>query len=778
MNNETPFLFISPSVPFRPLHLVEQNEWKEYLQQIIFEYLGILPFLEQFDEGQSIGFIVDPFLLQWFSSESAKEKINEYFMQYTSEERQDPTSRIHLLFNVWLKWGQDYPKALKHYMKERKLYACPQAISHFPLTLIHTETAIKLQLEIPVSIWEAAFAMKPESVWLPACAYSGHLDSHFKELGLTKIFLDASSFPEGYTDEGKRWLTSQGVEVIATHWLQNDENPTNQLGTCFLTVEKNAVSFYGRLSQLLKTNKTKQKAKETAVITPSFGYQGMSEGNPLIEDRLIEQATKSFEMEKQIEAVTKQISEKRHEWRAALVREWIFYLYSITKQTPIKERDNFYSAFTYLYECLRKQHNDMEYLTHRNNLHGIPAPAVSIKAEGLTDKIPVLILSWEYPPNVIGGLSRHVHDLAKGLLKKDVEVFVVTASMDGNDSYENDEGVHVYRTGPLHKNEPNFLKWIADLNGCLLRKAGQLITERHIQLVHAHDWLVAYAALTIKNQYRLPLVTTIHATEYGRNNGIFTDMQREISRKEKELVNASDYLIVCSQPMKEEIRTHYLESDHPIIVIPNGIQLEQASIEKNVGPFQWSNQKPYIFSIGRMVQEKGFQTLIEVAPAILKKFDLHFIIAGKGPLLEHFRHIVKEKGLEKSIHFIGFVTDEERWDLFRQCKAAVFPSLYEPFGIVALEAMASKKPVIASEIGGLKSFVIHEETGLLFQPGSAASLEEQLIRLLPDEKLQARISQKGYEMAKNLYSWERISEQTLKVYEEVIINKKLEGVHL
>ncbi|OMP67758.1 hypothetical protein BTO28_06960 [Domibacillus epiphyticus] len=384
----------------------------------------------------------------------------------------------------------------------------------------------------------------------------------------------------------------------------------------------------------------------------------------------------------------------------------------------------------------------------------------------------VFMLTWEYPPNIIGGMARHVHGLAEALAHSGRDVIVLTSSYQGAPEYECVNGVHIYRSGPLHEGEYDFMHRVADLNLCLYQKGEELLQNHDISVIHTHDWLTGDAAVLLAENYRLPLVSTIHATEFGRNNGIHNDLQYSIASKEKKLISASNTVIVCSQPMKEELRVFYDAGKKDIFVIPNGVEFEEHVMIEG----RFNKIKPFIFSIGRIVFEKGFQTFFDIDLKSLKKKNIQFIIAGKGPLLEKWRSEVKKRGIEDCIHFVGYVSDNERRALFQSCEAAVFPSLYEPFGIVALEAMAFHKPVIASATGGLKSFVLHEQTGLLFEPGNAGDLSEKITTILDRPELAKELGANGHEIAKSLYSWKHISEQTEKVYDQTVFIKKMEGV--
>ncbi|GLB58201.1 glycosyltransferase family 4 protein [Cytobacillus sp. NCCP-133] len=391
----------------------------------------------------------------------------------------------------------------------------------------------------------------------------------------------------------------------------------------------------------------------------------------------------------------------------------------------------------------------------------------------------ILLLTWEYPPNVVGGLSRHVHGIAGGLSQMLYEVHVLTANPGHLPAYESDEGIHIHRVRPLKEHDRNFLHWILGLNLSMEQRARELASSHVFELVHAHDWLVGPCGLTLKESLKVPLVTTIHATEHGRNNGIYTELQKFIHEKENQLVKGSDRVIVCSEYMKEEVMHQFGVSDEKLAVIANGINKEipMENQDRVLAGLPVRRSGRLIFSIGRMVKEKGFDTLIDSVPKIKENFpDVYFIIAGKGPMLEAYRKRIKELNLDDFIYFPGFINDMQRSALFNKCTFAVFPSYYEPFGIVALEAMISGKPAIVSNTGGLKGIVKHGFSGLFMIPGNSDSFAEQASYLLGNTDFGRTIGLNGKKVAESLFSWSRIAEETKRVFEETLISQKLEDL--
>ncbi|MDQ0197294.1 glycosyltransferase family 4 protein [Neobacillus ginsengisoli] len=385
----------------------------------------------------------------------------------------------------------------------------------------------------------------------------------------------------------------------------------------------------------------------------------------------------------------------------------------------------------------------------------------------------ILMLCWEYPPNIVGGLSRHVNGLSVQLAKMGHDVHVLTAGDGDLAVFEKMDGVNVHRIKPLNEQDNQFFSWIGGLNLAFVFKAEKLAEEIGFNLIHAHDWLVGTAAIVLKETLSIPLLTTIHATEYGRNNGIHTGMQQFIHDKEHQLIGESNQIIVCSEYMRDELIPIFKVSNKIISVIPNGIDPLSNDIEPSK-IFPFLSNKKYVFSLGRMVQEKGFETIIDAAMiAKEKKLDIYFVIAGKGPMLESYRRQVIEKDVENKISFVGFINDEQRNALLLKSEIAVFPSLYEPFGIVALESMVLGIPTIVSDTGGLKGIVKHLQTGLLMVPGDPISLLEQIEFLIQNPVKAEEMGRRGRHIVKSLYGWKRIAYETSKIMEDTLLSQRV-----
>ena len=385
----------------------------------------------------------------------------------------------------------------------------------------------------------------------------------------------------------------------------------------------------------------------------------------------------------------------------------------------------------------------------------------------------ILMLTWEYPPRVVGGISRVVYDISRTLLKDGHDVTVVTYK-DGDAPYfEDDKGVKVYRVDNYMINPNNFIDWIMQLNFNMIAKVNEIIAEQgNFDVVHAHDWLVAYSAKTIKNSYNIPIVSTIHATEAGRNSGIHDEQQRYINDTEWMLTYESAEVIVNSNYMKNELQRLFGLPYEKINVIPNGVNLSLFNgIERDYNfrrRFAMDNEKIILF-MGRLVYEKGIQHLISAMPKILEGYrDSKLVICGKGGMEEELRRQVAAMGISNKVYFAGYMSGKDVQRMYKAADIAVFPSTYEPFGIVALEAMLSENPIVVSDIGGLNEIVEHRVNGMKAYCGNSNSIADSILELLYDHKLCADITKKAKNKVRNEYNWSKIAQDTHFTYQKAI----------
>jgi len=383
----------------------------------------------------------------------------------------------------------------------------------------------------------------------------------------------------------------------------------------------------------------------------------------------------------------------------------------------------------------------------------------------------VIMLTWEFPPRIIGGIAPHVYNLSVNLVKLGSNVHVVTCDFPNTPEYEVVEGVKVHRFDSYKLPTPDFAAWIQLMNLNMQRAAAQIIkSEGGAEVIlHAHDWLTAKAAVGLKHLNRLPLVTTMHATEYGRRGGVFTEYNQMIHEIEIWLGSESKRVICCSRFMAEQVNRFLGVPFEKIKVIPNGIDPSIFTNLKDVDAvrsrFADKNEKLVLF-VGRLVVEKGVRVLLDAIPKVLRKVDAKFVVAGDGYMKSELINRISENRLKGRVYVTGYLDTNVIRSLFLAADVCAIPSLYEPFGIVALEAMAAGCPVVASDTGGLSEIIDHEKTGIKVYPNNPDSLAWGILRALESGDLVERLKKNMREKVEREYKWSTIAQATKNVYEE------------
>ncbi|MCD6014951.1 MAG: glycosyl transferase group 1 [Solirubrobacterales bacterium] len=387
----------------------------------------------------------------------------------------------------------------------------------------------------------------------------------------------------------------------------------------------------------------------------------------------------------------------------------------------------------------------------------------------------VLILSWEYPPLIEGGLARHVRKLSENLTDDGTEVHVLTRGGEESPPEELAGGVHIHRvrepTRPTDLGQ--FVAWVERMNADMLAAGVELGDRFDFDLVHGHDWLVAMAGDHLARRFDAPLVTTIHATEHGRHQGwVDRHPQSHIHGVERWITNRADRVIACSYYMREQIADIFGVDEERIAVIPNGI--DPGDLQPHDAPelarlrseFAAPDEK-LVLLIGRLVYEKGFQLALEAMPRLVEAVPgTRFLVAGSGTHEPELRRQTTELGLDQHGTFLGWIGDDVLHSLYPIADVCVVPSIYEPFGLVALEAMASGCPCIVADTGGLREVVPHGEAGLRFRARDPLALGEMVERLLTDAELRERLVAEGSEHILR-FDWADVARSTRAVYAEL-----------
>jgi glycogen(starch) synthase len=385
----------------------------------------------------------------------------------------------------------------------------------------------------------------------------------------------------------------------------------------------------------------------------------------------------------------------------------------------------------------------------------------------------VLILSWEYPPLIEGGLARHVRKLAENLVQLGVDVHVLTRGHEESPAEEEMRGVCVHRVREPERPRElgEFVTWVEHMNADMLAAGVELGDRYDFDVVHGHDWLVAVAGDHLAHRFRCPLAVTIHATEYGRHQGwVDKHPQSHIHGVEHWMANRADRVITCSAYMREHVADIYGLEEARITVIPNGIDPSDLVTVEDLDELRVRFAAPderLVLLVGRLVYEKGFQLALEALPGLVERVgNVRFLVAGSGTHEEELRAQATELGLDAHGTFLGWIGDDVLHSLYRIADLTVVPSIYEPFGLVALEAMASGCPCLVADTGGLREVVPNDEVGLRFRSRDPESLGRMAERLLTDGELRDRLIAEASEHVLT-FDWRDVAEQASKVYAEL-----------
>lgn len=394
----------------------------------------------------------------------------------------------------------------------------------------------------------------------------------------------------------------------------------------------------------------------------------------------------------------------------------------------------------------------------------------------MCDAVRVLLLTWEYPPLVVGGLGRHVEALARELAAGRHHVRVVTRGEASTSSTEERDGVVIHRaaTDPLAIDftTESLLAWAQANEHSLLRAALPLVRDWHPDVVHAHDWLVGQTAITVAEATGASLVTTIHGTEAGRHQGRLPQpLNRAIHSVERWLTGRSAAVITCSAAMRAEVLNLFELPGERVTVIGNGIDAPRwrpSAAARRAARARLGEDGPLLVFAGRLVHEKGVQTLLDALPALRDMHPgLRLAVAGTGPYEAALRRRARQRRVARTVRWLGFVAEAELAAVLGAADLVVLPSTYEPFGIVALEAAVAGAPLVVAETGGLADLVAAGVPAASFPPGDAAELSTAVAKLLADPDDTRRDADRAARVVRRNYSWEAVARRTAQTYDAV-----------
>ena len=374
------------------------------------------------------------------------------------------------------------------------------------------------------------------------------------------------------------------------------------------------------------------------------------------------------------------------------------------------------------------------------------------------------MLSWEYPPLVVGGIAAHVDGLARAMQRAGHEVVVCSLHHPDEPDDAVVDGVRVLRADPALPWLPDddLVARMASANNQLVQLVAKLGPWRP-EVVHAHDWLVAWAGDSLKTLLGVPLVATIHATERGRHGGhLPPGLPGTINSVEWWLTYQAREVIACSRFMAREVVHSFELPSSKVHLVPNGIDTHRWQLPPGAAE---ARREPLVVAWGRIQYEKGFQVLARAVSELRQRVPgIRCVIAGRGSYLPELQTQIDMEGVSDIVQLAGFVADEQLHEMLQRASCVVIPSLYEPFGIVALEGMAAGAPTIVARTGGLAEIVEGTDAGMLFEPGNHHELADCIADVVAHPGAADRMRANAAALLLTTYTWDAIAAETVGVY--------------
>ncbi len=374
----------------------------------------------------------------------------------------------------------------------------------------------------------------------------------------------------------------------------------------------------------------------------------------------------------------------------------------------------------------------------------------------------VLMIGWEFPPYVSGGLGTHTYELTKRM-SRDVEIiFLMPDRGEVSVPWMKIERVRAtINIGPYTVfTESVISDSIIDSVKKYAEEACKTAKKFDFDIIHCHDWLTALAGIYVKKETGKPLVFTVHSTEYDRSLGNPCPWVLDI---EKYGIREADGIIAVSKRIKDQIVEKYGANPEKIRVIYNAIDASVFDCGGKIGP-----NEDMILYLGRLTLHKGVDHLLRAAKIVIEHHPTaKFVIAGKGDKFNELVDLAVDLGIEDNVFFLGYVPQEDLPKLYARADVFVMPSVYEPFGITALEAMAAGTPTIISKTSG-----VSEVTRNVFKVDfwDAEKMASRILEILNYKELYEEMSNNCRQEAKRI-TWEDVAAQTIDFY-KFLINKK------
>ena len=370
--------------------------------------------------------------------------------------------------------------------------------------------------------------------------------------------------------------------------------------------------------------------------------------------------------------------------------------------------------------------------------------------------LKVAIISSEYQPHVIGGLGVHVVQLTKALAK---EISVELILPEQRTAYQvPPTGVTLNTTcGTPVYNKP--CTWLD-----FARQASYELDRIQPDIIHCHDWCTVLAGIRYRWNYKKPLVFHIHLPNFAPLASSIENLG----------LICADLVTVNSKAVRQELLNRGLPISR-IEIIPNGVDTMQYKLCED-----WPAEGPYILFSGRLVKQKGIEFLIRAFYYVKEKYpDICLKIAGDGDYESYLKRLATNLMISEKVQFLGLKSEQELSLLYQKAQIVIIPSIYEPFGMVALEAMACGRPVVASRVGGLKEIIEEGKTGYFAEPENYLDLAQSIMLLLANESHRHQLGQNANEFANNeKYQWSSVAQQYISYYHELtdasLVSKMIE----
>jgi glycosyltransferase involved in cell wall biosynthesis len=405
---------------------------------------------------------------------------------------------------------------------------------------------------------------------------------------------------------------------------------------------------------------------------------------------------------------------------------------------------------------------------------------------------------YEYPPRLVGGLGTYAENITRKFIELGHDVTVFTLNPGDLKTKEIIKGVEVHRpqlanvsdifpifvTEDLRKWGTN-IKFFSDiflynvLSGT--KFINEILKKEGIQydIACVHDWLSVISGLMIKNETKIPVVFHAHSTEWGRSGGGGSEV---ISGLEYKMAEKADRIITVSDAMREDLIRHGWQSSK-IDVVWNGVdpkrydpaRVSQEEVKRIREEHKISDDGQMILFLGRLTWVKGVRNLVQAMPSILKDYPkAKLVILGKGEEQGDILQMATRLDIGKNVECrFDFVSEEERIAYYAASNVCVFPSVYEPFGIVSLEAMSMEKPVVvgARGVSGFREQVINsgeDQNGLHVNGSDPQDIAWGIKEVLRDPERAKKWGKNGRKRVLQYFTWEKAAEQTLQLYQGIL----------